>query len=173
MKKELSHNCRNRLVETKLLNIGGAHLGYVEDLRKIVGHQPLILVGAVVAVINETGEILLQQRRDGKWGIPGGLLELAESAEEAGRREVLEETGIEIGKLELIGVFSGEQYFVTLPNGDQFYPVTIAYVSKDIKGGSLKADGDETIEAKFFKLGELPTELSPLIKALIKKYSVL
>lgn len=147
-------------------------MGYIEDLRKVVGNQPLILVGVAVAVINEKGEFLLQKRSDGLWGVPGGFVELGESTEEAGRREVLEETGIEIGKLDLVGVFSGKQYFVKLPNGDEFYPVTIAYFSKEIKGGVLKADGQETTEVKFFKANELPEGLNPLIKNLIKQYSL-
>ncbi len=71
-------------------------MGYVEELRKIVGHRPLILVGAVVLVINENGYVLLQQRTEpyGKWGLPGGLMELSESPEETAYREVYEETGI-------------------------------------------------------------------------------
>lgn len=127
-------------------------------------------MGVAVAVMNERGELLLQKRSDGIWGIPGGFMELGESTEETGRREVLEETGIEIGKLELVGVFSGKQYFVKLPNGDEFYPITIAYVSKEITGGVLKADGQETIEAKFFTINELPEGLNPLIKNLLRKY---
>jgi len=35
-------------------------MGYVEDLRKIVGHIPLILVGAVVIITNDNNQILLQ-----------------------------------------------------------------------------------------------------------------
>ena len=147
-------------------------MGYIENLRKAVGSQPLILTGVAVAVVNEFGEILLQKRKDGLWGVPGGFLELGESTEEAGKREVFEETGIEVGKLELVGVFSGKQHFVKLPNGDEFYPVTIAYVTKDIKGGVLKADGVETTEAKFFKVSELPDGLNPLIRNLIKQYLV-
>ena len=94
-------------------------MGYIENLRSAVGNQPLILVGVAVAVLNEKGEILLQKRMGGLWGVPGGFVELGESTEEAGRREVLEETGIEIGKLDLVNVFSGKQYFVKLPNGDE------------------------------------------------------
>lgn len=69
-------------------------------------------------------------------------------------------------------MFSGKQHYVKLPNGDEFYPVTIAYISKEIKGGVLKADGRETTEAKFFKSSELPEGLNPLIKNLIKQYSL-
>ncbi|MED3551700.1 NUDIX hydrolase [Cytobacillus praedii] len=146
-------------------------MGYIEGLRNLVGNQPLILVGVAVSVINEIGEFLLQKRSDGVWGVPGGFMELGESAEEAGRREVLEETGIEIGNLDLVGVFSGKQYHVKLQNGDEFYPVTIAFVTKEIKSGILKADGQETTEVKFFKVNELPEKLNPLIKNLIKQYS--
>jgi len=147
-------------------------MGYVEDLRQVVGSHPLVLVGTAVAVFNSNGEILLQKRRDGLWGVPGGFIELGESTEEAGRREVFEETGIEIGKLDLVGVFSGKQHYVKLPNGDEFYPVTIAYVSKEIKGGILKADGTETTEATFFSVNQLPEGLNPLIKNLIKQYTI-
>ncbi|WP_456276403.1 NUDIX hydrolase [Bacillus sp. AK128] len=147
-------------------------MGYIEDLRTMVGNQPLILVGVAVAVINEKGEFLLQKRSDGLWGVPGGFMELGESTEEAGRREVYEETGIEVGKLDLVGVFSGKQHYVKLTNGDEFYPVTVAYISKDIKGGILKADSKETHDAKFFKANELPEGLNPIIKNLIKQYSL-
>ncbi|GAF63294.1 putative phosphohydrolase [Bacillus sp. TS-2] len=57
-----------------------------------------------------------------------------------------------------------------LPNGDEFYPITIAYLSRDIIGGALKADGLETIEASFFRVDELPKPLNPLIEKLIKQY---
>lgn len=147
-------------------------MGYIEKLRKVVGSDPLLLVGVAVAVINDKGQILLQKRNDGIWGVPGGFMELGESTEEAGRREVLEETGLEIGKLDLVGVFSGKQHFVKLPNGDEFYPVTIAYISKEIKGGNLQADGQETTAAKFFNMNELPEQLNPLIKNMIQQYAL-
>ena len=146
-------------------------MGYIEDLRKVIGHEPLILVGVAVAVINEKRQFLLQKRHDGIWGVPGGFMELGESTEETGRREVLEETGLKVGKLDLVGVFSGKNHYVKLPNGDEFYPVTIAYITKDIKGGDLKADGKESVEAKFFNSTELPEKLNPLISNLIKQYS--
>lgn len=121
--------------------------------------------------MNEKGEFLLQKRFDGIWSIPGGFLELGESAEEAARREVFEETGIKVGKLDLIDVISGKQYFVKLPNGHEFYAVTIAYGSRELIGGVLKPDGLETIEATFFKVDELPETLHPMITKLIKRYS--
>lgn len=107
-------------------------MGYIEELRVVVGSRPLNSAGVAVAVLNEQGQILLQQRRNDVWGVPGGIVELGESTEEGGKREVLEETGIEIGTLQLVSVFSDKEFFVQLPNGDEFYPITIAYLCKDI-----------------------------------------
>ncbi|MBO0959627.1 NUDIX hydrolase [Neobacillus sp. MM2021_6] len=146
-------------------------MGYIEELREIIGNRPIILVGAVVAVLDAKGKILLQKRPEGIWGLPGGLMELAESAEDAARREVFEETGIEIGQLQLVDVFSGKQYFRKLANGDEFYPVTIAYTSKDMKNNIIKIDGKESIDAGFFDRLELPENTSPLVKTLIQRYS--
>lgn len=145
-------------------------MGYIDELRELIGNRPLILAGAVVGVIDEKGRILLQKRPEGVWGLPGGILELEESAEEAARREVLEETGVEIGELQLVEVFSGKQFFRKLANGDEFYPVTIAYISKDIKSSNIKIDGIETIDAGFFHLHEFPAQTTPLIKKLLEKY---
>lgn len=84
---------------------------YVKELRAIVGHRPLILPGSVVLIVNENNELLLQHRNDGGWGLPGGLMELGESLEDTARREVKEETGLNIGELRQLGVFSGPDYF--------------------------------------------------------------
>ena len=145
-------------------------MGYIEDIREKVGNQPLLLTGVGVGVFNEKGEILLQQNLDGRWGIPGGFMELGESAEEAGRREVLEETGIEIGKVDLVTVVSGEHTHTVLKNGHEYYSVTIVFVSQDIRGGEIKADGIETLEAGFFNLQQLPENLNPMIKSMILQY---
>ncbi|TCW53750.1 hypothetical protein EC917_110170 [Bacillus thuringiensis] len=82
---------------------------------------------------------------------------------------MLEETGIEIGSLQLISVFSGKEFFVRLPNGDEFYPITIAYLCKDITGDTLKADGLESLHVQFFDLNRVPEKISLFIKKLIER----
>jgi ADP-ribose pyrophosphatase len=137
-------------------------LGYIEELRSLVGNRPLILVGAAAVVIDEQGRILLQKRNQQVWGLPGGFMELGESLEDTARREVFEETGIRVGKLSLVHIFSGAEHFQKLWNGDQFYAVTAVYLTKEIQG-ELKADGVESLEVGFFPLNELPDGTSPAI----------
>lgn len=49
------------------------HMGYILELRKQVGHRPLIMTCAGVLLLNEKRELLLQKRADnGLWGYPGG-----------------------------------------------------------------------------------------------------
>lgn len=133
-------------------------MGYIEDLRALVGTRPLILTGVTVLVIDQHFRFLLVQS-DKIWKLPGGFIELGETAEEAGRRELLEETGITIGNLHLIGVFSGKDYYTKLPNGDEYYPITIAFVTEDIRSGDLQPDGIEIQKVQFFKWSAFPRDL--------------
>ena len=69
-------------------------MGYIEELRKVFESRPLNLTGVAVAVFNEQGQILLQQRRNGIWGVPGGFVELGESTEEAGETKCSKKQGL-------------------------------------------------------------------------------
>ena len=63
-------------------------------------------VSVAGAVIDDEGRFLAIQRRDnGKWEIPGGVLELGETPEEGVVREVLEETGVKVHVERLTGLY--------------------------------------------------------------------
>lgn len=143
-------------------------MGYVEDLRKIVDNQPLILVRPSVAIVNDFGKILLVKYQDQSWGIPGGLMELGESVEECLRREVKEELNLELEALKLFGVFSGSELFTKLRNGHEYYNIIIGYICTNFKG-EIKPDGEEVIEANFFNIADLPVGTQPYIKEKLKE----
>ena len=135
-------------------------MGYIQDLRSLVGHRPLIFVGAVTIIVDELGRLLLQQRKfpNGVWGITGGLMELGESTEDVARREIFEETGLKVEKLNLINVYSGPQNYIKAENGDEFYVVTVAYYSMGFEG-ELNIDQSESITFDFFYPDELPKNI--------------
>lgn len=147
-------------------------MGYISELRKYVGHMPIVHICASVIVEAPDGSILLQKRSDnGMWGYSGGSLELFEKAEDAAVRELYEETGLKAlpNELELFGVFSGEALHYTYPNGDEVSTVDIVYICRSYSG-VLAQQCDETLELKFFPLNALPDNITPTVKPILKKY---
>ncbi|ART75084.1 DNA mismatch repair protein MutT [Sutcliffiella horikoshii] len=146
-------------------------MGYIEDLRGIVGHRPLIFVGSVTIIVDELGRLLLQQRKFplGSWGITGGLMELGESTEDVAKREAFEETGLIVDKLNLINVYSGSQNYIKAENGDEFYVVTVAYYS-DAFEGELRVDEAESIKFEFFYPDGLPKNIVKSHKIILDEF---
>jgi 8-oxo-dGTP pyrophosphatase MutT (NUDIX family) len=144
---------------------------YVQDLRAVVGQRPLILVTAGALIYNAAGELLLQRRTDDRlWGIPGGSMELGESAEETARREVWEETGLDVGDLRLFGVFSGPEMRHVYPNGDAAAIVSVVYLTNPAPG-QVPTPGDESLELRYFASEALHTvPLSPPDRPIIRRF---
>jgi 8-oxo-dGTP diphosphatase len=109
-------------------------------LKRLYPNQPIIGVGAVIIC---DGKILLEKRKGepgrGKWTIPGGLVELGESAEQTVIREVREEANLEVEKPKLIDVVNN-----ITPDEDgriKYHFLIVDYFVK-LKGGKLKAADD-------------------------------
>lgn len=132
---------------------------YIAELRQLVGTRPLLLPGTSVVVIDQLGRLLLLRRADtGGWGLPGGLMEPGETFEGTGRREVLEETGLELDELTLLGVFSGPQYYYRYPNGDEVFNVTAAYTAA-VTDPVVCVDAAEADGFEFFEPDRLPADI--------------
>lgn len=132
------------------------NMGYIANLRKYVGHDELIGLGATTLVFNEKKELLLNLRTDtNTWGIPGGSMELHETIEETAIRELKEETNLKVNDLELITVLSGKDYYFEYPNGDKMCTVIVLFKVLNYDG-DLKINDDESKKLKFFALDNLP-----------------
>jgi 8-oxo-dGTP pyrophosphatase MutT (NUDIX family) len=144
-------------------------MDYILELRKYIGHRPVLMVGAAILVLDAQNRLLMLKRSDsGSWGVPGGATEPGEVVEDAARRETFEEAGVEILNMSLFGVFSGPDLYYKYPNGDEVYNVTIMYVSQDWRG-DIRIN-DEHTEWRWFSVAEIPEDLSPPIKPIIEKF---
>lgn len=143
-------------------------MGYIMNLRKHVGHDPLIGIGATTLVFNAQKELLLNLRSDtNTWGIPGGSMELYETIEETAIRELKEDTGINAKELELVSVLSGKEYYFEYPNGDKMCTVIILFKVLNYTG-NIKVSDNESKELKFFSLENLPN-MESRAKAIVDK----
>jgi len=130
------------------------------DLRKIIGTRPLIICACGCLIFDNDGRVLLQKRDDDDlWGNPGGSMELGETVYETVKREVFEETNLEIDELEIFNIYSGEEQHHIYPSGDEAYFVNIIFKTNKIKG-ELKARDNESKELKFFNIEDMPNNIT-------------
>lgn len=117
--------------------------------------MPLLIPSVAGVILNEDQELLLQQKSDNTWSLPAGMIEPQESPVQGLVREVREETGLAIKVERLLGVFGGEGFGFTYPNGDQVEYTVIMF--KCVVGSQLQtALDDETVSLKWFSKGNLP-----------------
>lgn len=145
--------------------------GYIMEMRKYVGHAPIMSCSCGVIIENAAGEILLQKRRDnGCWALIGGAMEMGETFEEAAKREVKEESGLSLGKLEIFKLCSGRDCIIEYPNGDVTFGPGIIFLTKEYEG-EIEGDPEEVIEHRFFKKSEIPENLNGFDKVAILEWA--
>jgi 8-oxo-dGTP pyrophosphatase MutT (NUDIX family) len=145
-------------------------MSYVQELRSIVGHRPLIIPGAAILIFDKRERLLLQLRQDNQqWGLIGGTMEIGESLEETAKREAFEETGLTLERLDWFDLFSGQEHIYQYPNGDVIVNVVAVYTSRQFQG-KLKVDPQEGLVIRFFELDQLPLNISPPDKPVIDSY---
>lgn len=113
--------------------------------------------GVAAVVLDDGGEVLLVKRADRqRWALPTGTVERGESLTRALVREVKEEAGLDIEIDRLSGVYSApEQQVFSYASGQTVHFVTSCFRCRPA-GGRLTADGDEVVDAGFFRTEELP-----------------
>lgn len=131
-------------------------MSYISEMRKHIGHAPMLSAGATVVVLKDN-KILLNLRSDtNTWGIPGGAIELGEALEQTAARELKEETNLTAEKYTLLHLFSGNDFYFKYPNGDELYSVVALYLAEGVTGDMKITDG-ESNELRFFGKCEFPT----------------
>lgn len=132
---------------------------YIPYMRKMIGSKRMISVGLCCLIINENGEVLLEKRSDnGQYCLPGGSIDFDETVTEGVKREVFEETGIELDEVSLFMVLSGKKEQFVYPNGDitdYVDLVFISYLKSQEKPIRLTHDNESSALA-FFPLEKIP-----------------
>lgn len=128
----------------------------------------------VGVIILRGGKILLGKRNadpekassafnvSGTWTLPGGKMEFGESFEGVARREVKEETGIDVRKLKLISL--------TNDATSQAHFVTLGFVCENFSGEPEALEPDEIVEWRWFPLERLPSPIYFISEKMIRNY---
>ena len=122
--------------------------------------EPRFTVTAGAVVQDEEGRVLLlhhRYRAGSGWGIPGGFLEKGEQPEEALRRELREEVGLEVEDAEIA-------FARTLPKAGQ-----VEIIFRARARGRAESQSAEIKSAGWFALDRLPPELSKDQRELIAR----
>lgn len=135
-------------------------LAKLESLRAPVFSRPSPLVGGDGAIIDDAGRLLLIQRADnGKWAMPGGLLEVGETPAEGVAREVFEETGVRCQAVTLIAVFDSRLWGTTFP----LHMYQFLFLCKPLNGKKTSAPTTplEVQNMDWFTEHALPDNIDP------------
>ncbi len=134
---------------------------YIQDIRAVIGNQTLVLAGVCIFVFNESRQILMQHRTDNDlWSCPGGIVEVDEPVETAAIREVMEETGLFLPGVTLIGVASGPGMRYVYPNGDDTSNVSVVFGAKVADDAAITSDA-ESHELRWMDLPVRGISLAP------------
>lgn len=130
---------------------------YIYKLSKLVdGKLPLIVPSIKVIIQDEEERILFIERRKpnvehtNSWGVIAGSIEPGESIYECMKREVKEETGLDVHAATLFAIYTGPE---GLTEKGQLFEFCFRI---DEWSGTLLKETDESTDAKFFPLDDLP-----------------
>jgi ADP-ribose pyrophosphatase YjhB (NUDIX family) len=103
-----------------------------------------MVVAASVVLARPDGAILLVRRMDsGNWALPGGGMDLGESISACARREVLEETGLEVEITGLVGIYSDPRHVIAYSDGEVRQQFNVCLTGRAI-GGQIGRSAEST-----------------------------
>lgn len=116
--------------------------------------RPALTVDLVVVTREDPPRVLLIRRQKdpfaGRWALPGGFVDENEPLEQAARRELREETGVDVAELTQVGAFGD-------PGRDpRGWTVTVAYLAIVDSSTVQPTAGDDAAEAKWFPWNQWP-----------------
>ena len=139
---------------------------YLGQIRPLVGEREIIITAARAVIRDQEDRILFIRRRDnGLWAMPAGCQELGESIFDCLKREVKEEAGLEVISAAPMAIYS--QLSIVTAYGDPYQLFLVQFLV-DEWSGELVTETDETVDARFFDLDELPEEMPDFYRQVLE-----
>ncbi|UCH57144.1 MAG: NUDIX hydrolase [Candidatus Bathyarchaeota archaeon] len=135
--------------------------------RRLYPERPMVGVGVLIQ--NDDRYLLIKRAVDpdaGFWSIPGGLVEVGERVSDAAVREAMEETGLDVELMEILGVV--DKIVRDEASRVKFHFVIVDYLAR-VRGGSLRAASD-ALDARWVRREDFPSlRLTQTLVGLLKR----
>ena len=119
----------------------------------------------VAVIVHRDSKILLGRRKnshgEGHWAFPGGHLEFGETPMDCARRELMEETGLEVRRIKP-GPYTNDVF-----SGENKHYITLFMLAEPGSGEPRVMETDKCLEWEWFDWGQLPSPLFLPIRNLI------
>jgi 8-oxo-dGTP pyrophosphatase MutT (NUDIX family) len=140
------------------MTVTGAETGTRQVFYHDASAPPATVVtpSVFVAARRRDGRLLLVRRCDsGAWELPGGRVDVGETAAQTAVRETAEEAGVEVRVTGMVGVFTDPGHVIRSRDGEVRQQFAIVLRARSI-GGVPHPDRHETSEAGWVAVGDLP-----------------
>ena len=131
-------------------------------------HTGQIRVGVGGVIVNQADEVLLLLRgrtpEAGHWSVPGGSVQFGEKVEEALKREIREELGVEVAVAELLAVVD----HILIAHDTHF--VSPQFLVEIVAGKPRNLEPTSHLEMKWFPVRELPARMTVPSRVAMEKY---
>jgi len=119
----------------------------IDHYRSAAAPEANSIVVAVTAFVQDgQGRILMIRRTDnGLYAIPGGALELGETLTQAVCREVMEETGVAVDVIDLIGIYSDPGHVIEFANGEVRQEFSVCFRAIPVSGELRTSDESDEV----------------------------
>jgi ADP-ribose pyrophosphatase YjhB (NUDIX family) len=132
-----------RLPQVQLMEVFSPQTGYATPRVDVRG-----------AVFQNGKLLMVRERIDDGWTLPGGWADVGDAPSEAVEREIMEEAGLLVKTSRLVGVYDANR----IPPLELFHAYKLVFLC-EVTGGDARA-GEETSQVEFFGRHEIPDHLS-------------
>ena len=112
-----------------------------------------LVPAASVVVTNDDGLILQRQTDNNLWALPGGTMDIGETISQCARREVREETGLDVELQGIVGIYSDPGHVFAYNDGEVHQEFSICFSARPVAGTLTVSD--ESLDVRYFPPAEI------------------